>query len=160
MTTPVMGLFRRWEAPDASARGLSSRLARAVWYKANPRDEAYMRRLFAERYPDGVFVCADREADWPARLVEGASVVLLYPDAIGQGFGRIEAVVGARPGPARAPRVLNGRGRDFALDRATRRALALRRFLERTMLIELAFVPFFVVLTPLLLTVDGLRGRR
>ena len=158
--TPVMGLFRRWEAPDARARGPFARFARAVWYKANPRDEAYMRRLFAARYPDGVFVCADREADWPERVKGVATIILIYPDAIGQGFGRIEAALSRGAGRGPAIRVLNGRGRDFALDRSTRRALKLRRFLERTMLIELAFVPFFVVLTPLLLTVDGLRGRR
>ena len=52
---------------------------RTMWWKANPRDPAYMRALFAERYPDGEL----HEGDSPP----AADVtVLLYPDAIGLGL--------------------------------------------------------------------------
>jgi hypothetical protein len=123
-----------------------------VEYKANPRDEAYLRALFAERYPDGRLVGPDD--------VQGAErVVLLYPDAIGLGWNDVERAVG-RAAPGAEVRVLNGRRRDFALDARTRRRLRLRRGLETTVAGEALFALVFVLATPVLLAWDALRGRR
>jgi len=113
---------------------------RALFEKANPRPPAYMRTLFAERYPDGRL-----EGGVPAG--DADTIVLLYPDAIGLGFGAIERRL---PRGARIV-VLNGRRREFPLDRRTRAALRKRRLLERTML---------GVATPVLLAADLVRGRR
>jgi hypothetical protein len=121
---------------------------RTLWWKANPRHPEYMRALFAERYPDG-------------KLHEGAqpplaeTTVLLYPDAIGLGFGALERSLRGR----REVRVLNGRRRDFALDRPTLRALRARRLLERTMLFEVVALPLFVALAVPMWIFDALRGR-
>jgi hypothetical protein len=121
---------------------------RTLWWKANPRGPDYMRALFAERYPAG-------------ELYEGSTpppadtTVLLFPDAIGLGFGSVERRLAGRPGL----RALNGRRRDFPLDPRTRRRLALRRLLERTMLLEALALPGFAFAGALLWVVDALRGR-
>jgi hypothetical protein len=124
-----------------------------VEFKANPRDEAYMRALFAERYPDGRLGGPDD--------VSGAErIVLLYPDAIGLGWGPVERAL-LRKAPAGAElRVLNGRRRDFVLDRRFRRRLELRRWLETALVGEAAATVLFVLATPVLLARDVLRGRR
>ena len=121
---------------------------RTLWWKSNPRGPDYMRALFAERYPDGTL----HEGDAPP----AADVtVLLYPDAIGLGFAPLE-----RRLRGRTLRVLNGRRRDFALDERAQRELALRRFLERTMLVEAIALPLFLILAVPMLVFDLVRGRR
>lgn len=136
--------------------GATSLYRRGVRYKANPRDAAYMRRLFAEQWPDGCFVDADADPHWP-EAVPGAPVVLLYPDAIGLGFSPLERRMRSlRPASVT---VLNGRHRRFAWDPAVRRALRLRRFLSWTMAGELAAGALIVATTPVLLIWDAVRGR-
>jgi hypothetical protein len=121
---------------------------RALLNRTNPRSPEYMRELFAERYPGGTI-----ETEPPA---EADEVVLLYPDAVGLGFGSIE-----RKLPRGASvRVLNGRRRDFPLDRRTKAELRLRRALHRTMAGEVAFVLTLAVAAPALLAADFVRGRR
>jgi hypothetical protein len=115
--------------------------------KANPRSPLYMRDLFAERCPQGEI--ADNV---PAAADE---IVLLYPDAIGLGFGALER----RLPPGVPVRILNGRRREFALDPRTRRALRLRRALERTMLGETVALAAAAAVTPVLLLADLVRGR-
>lgn len=121
---------------------------RTLFNKANPRSPEYMQALFAERYPEGRL---------EGGLLEGASeIVLLFPDAIGLGYGAIE-----RRLPAGVPvRVLNGRRREFALDTRARRALRVRRLLERTMAVEAAALAVAAAATPVLLLADLARGRR
>ncbi len=153
MSGPVVGLLayplgEDFGAGAARPRSLRRAYRKTLYLKANPRPADYMRRLFAERYPDGRLE--------PAPPADAAQIVLLYPDAIGLGFGSIE-----RRLPAGVPvRVLNGRRRDFTLDRRTRRALALRRALERSMIVESAALALAVAATPILLAADLARGRR
>jgi hypothetical protein len=133
--------------------GLLRRYRAMVEYKANPRDEAYLRALFAERYPAGrIGHLADTAA--------AQRVVLLYPDAIGLGWSPVEREVRATAPPGTEIRVLNGRRRDFELDPRTRRQLAVRRVLEAGLVGEVIFSAAFLVATPILLAVDALRGRR
>ena len=121
---------------------------RALLRKSNPRSPEYMRELFALRYPEGRI-----EETPPAGAT---AIVLLYPDAIGLGFGQIE-----RRLPRGVPvRVLNGRRRDFVLDRRTKAGLRTRRLLERTMTAEALFVAVLAAVTPFLLGADLVRGRR
>jgi hypothetical protein len=121
---------------------------RTLWWKSNPRPAPYMRELFAERYPDG-------------ELHEGTSppaadtTVLLYADSIGLGFAPLERQLAGR-----RLRALNGRRRDFELDAPTRRALRVRRVLERTMLFEAVALPLFFLLAIPLALFDAVRGRR
>ena len=132
----------------------------AVWFKANPRDTAYMRQLFDERFPGAQFVDVDQYPNWRDPVTKADTVVLLYPDAIGLGFAPLERKIGQLRKRGAVVRVLNGRRRDFALDGATMLALRTRRMLERSMLAEILFVPVFLCLTPLLLLVDWAKGRR
>lgn len=130
----------------------------AVWYKANPRAEDYMRALLAEHLP-GVECVSTADASWSERIAVADQVLLLYPDAIGLGFAAVERTVLARKRIWAGVTVLNGRRRKFLLNGATRRALRLRRLLEWTMLPELLFLPIFVLVTPLLWAADLTRGR-
>jgi hypothetical protein len=122
---------------------------RTLWWKSNPRSRDYMRALFRERYPDAEL----HEGDSPPPPAD--NTVLLYPDAIGLGFAPRERELRGRPGL----RALNGRRREFALDRPTLRALRVRRLLERTMLLEAVALPLFVALAAPLWLFDALRGR-
>lgn len=146
-----------WREEGAeTGTGVLARYRRGLRHKANPRSEAYLRELFAERYPDG------RLVRWTPGLDESlgrtSRVVLVYPDATGLGWAPIERHVRRRGGGTEI-RALNGRRRDFALDGPTRRALRLRRGLERTMLLEMVAAPLVVLLGALLAGWDRLRGR-
>jgi hypothetical protein len=118
-----------------------------------------MKALFDERWPGGDFVRIDGRGEWNGLLSGAGMVVLLYPDAIGLGFGEVENQVEKLKAEGTPVMVLNGRHREFVLDRPRRRRLRLRRFLERTMAGEFAALVPFVVATPLLL-LDRVRGRR
>jgi len=131
----------------------------AVWYKANPRSTGYMRAVQQERFPAAEWVEAGAESNWLGRVAQADTVVLLYPDAIGLGFGAIERRVLSRKAKSATVEILNGRRRRFKLTAATRWRLRLRRLLEWTMLPEMAFIPVFIVVTPVLWTIDVVRGR-
>lgn len=160
MTVAVLAYPRGTDLGLARARrGTPLRVyRRALAWKANPRDPEHMRRLVAEHWPEATVVDAD-EAH--GAVAEGADeIVLVYPDAIGLFCGRLERrLLHARSGHP-PPTVLNGRGRRFTLDRATRRALLVRRALERTMLAEVAGMVALTAVTPILLAADLVRGRR
>jgi hypothetical protein len=160
MERKVVGVFHNpWRSDYDPRRSLAELYRRAVWLKANPRDEEYMRALFAERYPQGVFVSTGGEG-WRRELPSADTVVLLYPDASGINFSRVEREVAALKKTWATVRVLNGRRRDFVLGRAARRDLRRRRFLERTMLGEALATVLFVAATPFFVFSDLLRGRR
>jgi hypothetical protein len=140
--------------PWPALRGRGPRRYRTmVEFKANPRDEHYLRELFAERHPGGRIGGLDE-------VTQAEGVVLLYPDAIGIGWSSVEREVRRRMRPGAELRVLNGRRRDFALDRAMRRRLAVRRAFETAVLGEALFTALFLLATPPLLAWDLLRGRR
>jgi len=129
-----------------------------LYAKANPRSADYMRTLFEREWGGGSFVDTGVERSWESMLEGAARVVLLYPDANGIGFGRIERRV-RRLAPRAAVHVLNGRQRQFLLDASTATAVRLRRFLECTMLIETVISLGILVATPVLLGIDVVRGR-
>lgn len=165
--TETLGLyFDPWRKHERTppGRGLLARLvakySRAVMFKANPRDAAYMRALFAERYADGRFVAVEDDDGWRGQLAGAKTVVLLYGDAIGIGFGPLEAAVRPALAPGTGLRALNGRRRDFALTPSVLRGLRLRRVIERAMLGEWLAVAAFLIATPPLLIFDLARGRR
>jgi hypothetical protein len=132
----------------------------AVWYKANPRSANYMRALLRRYFADAEWLEVDSHRDWIERVRRAETIVLLYPDSIGLGFGSIERAIMKNKNRASRMHVINGRCRVFEFDRTTRGRLRLRRFLEWTMLPELLFLPAFVVATPLLWITDAIRGRR
>ncbi|MFA7428595.1 MAG: hypothetical protein WCZ23_00395 [Rhodospirillaceae bacterium] len=159
MTVRVLGLFYTPWPEHMEARVPLSQphklFRKAVWLKSNPRDLAYMSNLFRERYPDGHLTQTVDEDDVRAADV----VVLLYSDAVGLGWAGIEWQILHARRDVTEVRVLNGRRRDFVLSGNTRRALLWRRMLEWTMLPEIVMTISFLIVTPLLLTIDWVRGR-
>lgn len=133
---------------------------KALWYKANPRPEAYMNALFRSRWPDGIFINADREKDWVERAAKADRIAVLYPDAIGQGFQKLETRALACAKHRNNVVALNGRRREFPLDGKTLRQLRIRRLIEKTFLGEAMITPLFLIATPVLFVIDLLRGRR
>jgi hypothetical protein len=161
MERKIIGVFHNpWRADYDVSRSVAELYRRAVWLKANPRDEAYMRALFAERYPRAEFVDADSDPRWVERLRDADTVVLLYPDATGLHFSPLESAVEKNKKLWATVRALNGRRRDFVLSRHARRQLRQRRFVERAMLGEVAAIFAFAALTPFFVAADLLRGRR
>lgn len=161
MERKVVGLFHNpWRSDYDPRRSVAELYRRAVWAKANPRDEEYMRALFAERYPGGVFVDADGGEDWRREVVDADTVVLLYPDSTGIGFSGLEREAARACKTWATLRALNGRRRDFVLSRATRRELRRRRLIEKAMLGEAVAVLVFAAATPFFVASDLLRGRR
>lgn len=156
-------LYNPW--PKSLDRGGSTvgrivgRFSRALFSNANPRTEEYMLALCGERWPE-VRVVRVNDADWLDAVGGADIVVLLYPDAIGQGFAAVEREVLRRKKRWAEVRVLNSRRRCFLLSPTVRRGLRARRFLERTMLAEWLFLALFMVGTPILLAIDWGRGRR
>ena len=158
---PVIGLWHDpWSQDHSDGRSWPARYRRAVRYKANPRTREYMRALFFERWPGGEWVETQPRADWRSRLTAAQTIVLLYPDAIGVRFGRIESRLRRACRPGTVIRVLNGRRREFAWDAAAQRRLLLRRFFERSMLLELGATLAAVCFLPWLYVSDALKGRR
>src|ERR1051325_7640443 len=113
MERRVVGIFHNpWRADYDPRRSVAELYRRAVWLKAKPRGEDYMRALFNERYPAGEFVNADEERDWARRLRDADPVVLLYPDSTGLHFSPLEEAVERSRKTWATVRVLNGRRRD------------------------------------------------
>ena len=145
----------------ADAGGIARKYRTLVEFKANPRSEGYMLDLLRERRGDAATVVRWHEDPDPAAALRSADeIVLLYPDATGMGFGPVERRVTRLAGPSARVTVINGRRREFTLDRRTRLGLGLRRAAERSMVGELLASVLFAVATPVLLAIDLLRGRR
>jgi hypothetical protein len=138
----------------------AGRLYRHYAMVLSPREEIYMRQLFATRYPQGKFVNVHKEDGWRQALKNADTVVLLYPDAIGFGFSALERDAIRSKSPLAALRFLNGRMRTMPLSRAVRRQLALRRVLIRFFVIEFLTVVPFLVATLWFAGVDLVRSRK
>jgi hypothetical protein len=161
MDKKVIGVFHNpWRKEYDPHRSLAELYRRAIWLKANPRDEAYMRALFLERYPHGTFFDADRDPAWRNHLATADTVVMLYPDAIGINFAGLESEVERGKKTWAGVRVLNGRRRDFVWSRQARGQLRRRRFVERAMLGEALLIVAFAAATPFFVVADLLKGRR
>lgn len=165
MNQQVVGIFsflwnKEYGQTQRPSRNLLEKYRRVVWHKANPRHEDYMKNCFFEHWPDGIFVNADTDSGWYHNLSEADTIVLLYPDAIGLGFAQIESRVAQAKKKWAAVRVLNGRKRSFLLTPFVRAQLVTRRFLERSMLGEIIFTALFIVITPLFVMIDRVKGRQ
>jgi len=150
-------------APGSDTRppkSISRRLDNIRRYKQARRSAEYMRALVVERAgPDVVFVEA---ATIPSReqLGESGKVFLLWDDAIGAGWGLADLKVMLRAPRSATVTVLNGRRRSFALTPMSLAGTWARRFFEATFLGELAFTIVFMVVSPFIVGLDLVRGRR
>ena len=123
----------------------------------NPRNPRYLEALVHECDP-GATLVRTSAPDWERTVAGADRLYIVYPDAIGVGFGRLErrlAALGVAPDSA-----INGRRRTFSLDQATRRALRIRRLLERSFLVETLAVAALAIATPAIAGFDLVRGRR
>lgn len=138
---------------------VASRFRKSIFSRANPRSAEYMRALCEEQWAGAQIISAD-SATAQDSIRRADVIVILYPDAIGQGFASVESDVVRLKHNKAEIRVLNGRRRDFPLSPVTLRGLRLRRFLERIMLGEWLFLVLFLLTTPVLLLIDWATGRR
>jgi hypothetical protein len=156
---PALGLLYLPAFEPGMGSVAKSRWRRHVLASAAPRERPYMETLFRGYFPGGDIVEISG-AGLPQIDLSGANtVVLLFPDAIGLGFAKVEAKL-RRDLPTDRLLALNGRGRLMRLDSPTRRRLRVRRFLEWTRLPEFVFLAVFLAVTPLMAGMDLLRGKR
>ncbi len=134
------------------------RYLKAMHSKANPRNESYMRELALEHYHDAMFLNYSIENNC-SKLKSASKIVLLYPDATGIGFNKIEKEVFSIVNNSSKVCVLNGRRRKFKLGKKERYMLLVRRILEKTMFFEFVFIIVFLIVTPFFLIFDWIRGR-
>ena len=107
-----------------------------------------------------MFINIAKDPLWRDKLSDVDTVAFLYPDAIGQGFYRLEEEVQRQKRKSAVMFALNGRRRDFLLNCSTLLGLRIRRILERWMIGELVALILFVFITPVFLFTDLLRGHR
>jgi len=155
----AIGLFlNTW--PAEFGRSPRQYYLRAVHFKANPRSKEYMQSLFMEYFPGGEFIDTAQQGDWPSRVQRADRIVLLYPDATGIGFCKTERKLIRIMPKGCIILALNGRRRLFEFNWLTRKALYLRRLLERYMIGEITAAVFIMLATPFLWLWDQLRGKR
>lgn len=163
-------------------RPLRTHIAAMRDHYANPRPPATQielaRAALAAGRPDSVRLVVDeplaqRIADAPPFDVEAREVVslgretpsvreantvlLVYPDALGLTFGGLERRL--RSSGADNVVVVTGRRRFFPLTATARRALAWRRVLASTRIVELAGAVAVIPVAAILAVHDRLRGR-
>jgi hypothetical protein len=120
----------------------------AIVNRANPRSFEYMTDLFLSHYPDG-------EIAREPRIEPSEKVILLYPDSIGLGQGKLEK----RIVPGISVWALNGRRRHFELSERMRRKLKIRRLLEISIAPEILLAPILLVFALGLSFIDRIRNR-
>jgi O-antigen/teichoic acid export membrane protein len=156
--------LERFASRVAWLRRLVAGLARDSAARRTPRSRQYMEKLAAEKIPDfdgsRLIVIDDAETNGKIDWSAPDEIVLLWPDANGTGWGDLERKIFARKQYSARVIVVNGRRRCFVLDRARWRAVRARRLLEKSLIMEVAFLGAFIVLTPWLLAWDVVRERR
>jgi hypothetical protein len=128
---------------------------------------AWMKPALADRALARFERCwaVDADTDWTRqgslmrdlRARHYDAVVLLYPDGNGLGWMSLEQRLGRLGVPMVA---LNGRRRLFTFDKPTRRALRLRRALERSWLVEAAVIAGVVPIGLALAAYDAITLRQ
>ncbi len=129
-------------------RWMPEKLYRVVCQRSNPRSKEYMLDLLREKFPDAEIVDINQtRSPW--------KIILLYPDSIGLGWGKIENRLKIQ---TKDITILNGRKRVFEFTSSVRRRLLLRRFLEMTFLPEILLTPFVLLYGIFVATKDKIRG--
>lgn len=121
---------------------MPNKLYRVVCQRANPRSKEYMINLLHDKFPNAEFIDLEK-------FNSLGKIILLYPDAIGLGWGKIENGLKIN---TQDIIILNGRKRVFEFTSSVRRLLLFRRFLEMTFLPEI-FLTLFVLLYGALLAI-------
>lgn len=127
---------------------MPEKLYRVVCQRANPRSKEYMLNLLHHKFPGAELIDLEQPCS-PGKII------LLYPDSIGLGWGKIENKFKIQ---TQDITVLNGRKRVFQFTPSVRRMLLLRRFLEMTFLPEMLLTPFVLFYGAFVATKDKFRG--
>lgn len=164
MESKILGIFsypwpEEYKGVPLRHGNLLTLYNKMVWFKANPRNEDYMKLLFFKCCTGGDYVNVDKDPEWNKRVTSADQLILLYPDAIGLGFRQIESQAFKFKQPWVSVHAINGRRRKFLLTRSTLWRLYLRRFLERWMIGEMMATLLFLILTPILIFLDWMKGR-
>ncbi len=115
---------------------MPEKLYRVVCQRSNARSKAYMLTLLGEKFPGVELI------DLEQSHLSAGKIVLLYSDAIGLGWWKIEKSIKAQ---TEYLTILNGRRRVFDLIPSIHRKLLLHRFLEITFLPEIFLMPFILL---------------
>ncbi len=126
-------------------------------YKRNAKSLKYMETLIQSQNPSMVLDAKDLKRD---PLKKADEIFLFWPDAIGYGWFLTELQVFLKRSPGVRVTVHNGRRRTFTLSINTWVSILLRRIMERFWLGEAAYVLFFILASPILVTWDFLGGHR
>lgn len=150
--------------PDLSLNRLIRKLTSHLKNRRNPRTLLYMEQLAKSTFAgfeSGKRLVISDPTHFPkiGCWASFREIVLLWPDANGTGWTKIEREVLRAAAPATRVLVLNGRRRLFVLTRATWWSFRWRRLLEKSLVPELAFTAAFLAVTPWLALWDRLHGR-
>ncbi|MDQ6734352.1 MAG: hypothetical protein M3Z35_09615 [Nitrospirota bacterium] len=143
--------------PIPSLRLLFTKLSGFHEYRGSPRSLPYMKELIHNRIGK-----IDSSGMTETSIVSQVDVskfkqiILLWPDANGMGWFDIERQIFKRKHANTLIYVLNGRRRLFELPRKQWRAFRLKRFLEKTFLLEIGVLLLFIVTAPILALWDGI----
>jgi hypothetical protein len=157
--------LERWsrKRPDSAIARVILKLANHVQFGRTVRSKEYMVDVAHEFFPEfrvGAMLTVGEDGVLPRSAWQGISqVVLLWPDANGMGWGTIERDV-LRQVPAGVRIIaVNGRRRTFTLNRRLLAGLRWKRFLEKSLALEIAFTTAFIFITPALMLSDFVRRR-
>src|SRR5579872_4056435 len=113
--------------------------------------ESVAREAFPQFQPDRMLTVGEAallpQTDWRAV----SEIVLIWPDANGMGWAPIERQIFRNAAPGARVLVVNGRRRRIELTRNSWRSMRWRRFLEKSLVVELAFTVAFLFITPALI---------
>ena len=124
-------------------------------YRRSPRSFPYMRDLIASTIGNIEHV-AVHDMAIVSQVSKFEQIILLWPDGNGMGWFDIERQIFKEKRADARVYVLNGRRRLFELPRKQWRAFRLKRFLEKTFLLELGILLVFIVTAPFLALWDGI----
>lgn len=117
-----------------------------------------MEREIGNRWGSGAKV-APISSVTSSQIVQHSQVVLAWPDSIGYGWTWWELKTFFRLGGMRNLRVLTGRNREFSLSFRLWLGFVGRRVMEKAWVGEVVFALGFVLLSPIFVLSDFLRGR-
>jgi len=161
---PTLFVYHKSEAYPG-ARLLPSRWLRLLFtklggfheYRGSVRPLSYMKELVHSRI--GKIDSVDT-MEMPllsqVDVFQFRQIVLLWPDANGMGWFNIERQIFKRKQADTPVYVLNGRRRLFELPRKQWGAFRIKRFIEKTFLLEIGVLLLFIVTAPILAVWDGI----